>query len=315
MLSEISIPELLMILLTFISAMATIITGYCTYYDHMKTDHNKSAKSSSKGKKAGSNINKKSRKRHSRFFKGILIFTGVGVMIIITLIVIKIVKNAKPTEAEAAKETPFSSTSNTPSPLPTDTPIITPTPVPMNSIWLTDLDPLQTNIKNFFFDSWINKAPFIVENRKYETGIGMDIFGTDQEKEVEPPNNEDGNYDPSCKEIYVEYNLGRKYERMTFSIGVDKEDSSVFGSEDLNGKAQVLITDVDHNNAILYNSGWVNYSFSEHDCCIVNLSNVRTLRITFRSKGKGSDHPQDRLRFVIVRPQLFYFMDQPASEN
>ena len=316
MLSEIRISDWVLILFTFVSMMSCIIPVYFTCIDRIKSASNKSDKSSSKGKKTSRVTNKKARIRDSLFLKGILIFTGVVVLIIITIIVIQIVKDAKSTGPIEATESPFPSSLSTPSPSPSSSqPFCTPTPVPMESEWLTDLDPLQPNSKNFFFDSWINKAPFIVGNQKYEKGIGMDIFGTDQEKVVDPANTEDGDYHESCKEVYVEYNLGRKYEKMIFSIGVDKENSSVFGSEDLNGKAQVVITDSKHNEAILYNSGWVNYSFSEHDCCIGNLSSVDTLRITFRSDGKGSDHPHDRLRFVIVNPKLFYFVDPSTSEK
>ena len=135
----------------------------------------------------------------------------------------------------------------------------------------------------------------------------MSITGTDDEKVVKDMNNEDGEFHNTSKEVYILFALYRKYEKITFSVGVDRGIISCCKPEK-SGKAQVIISDKESDTP-LFDSGWKDFSYWQEDVTITGLSDVNVLKITFRSDGEGSRLPLNRLRFVIVNPSLYSIED------
>jgi len=160
---------------------------------------------------------------------------------------------------------------------------------------------------NFFINGWGDKTAFKSINHTYDQGIGMSITGTDDEKVVRDMNNEDGEFHNTSKEVYILFALYRKYEKITFSVGVDRGIISCCKPEK-SGKAQVIISDKE-SDIPFFDSGWKDFSYWQEDVTITGLSDVNVLKITFRSDGEGSRLPLNRLRFVIVNPSLYSIED------
>jgi len=161
---------------------------------------------------------------------------------------------------------------------------------------------------NFFINGWGDKTAFESIDHTFDKGIGMSVTGTDDEKVVNDTNNEDGKYHNTSKEVYILFALYKKYEKIKFSIGVDRGIFSCCKSEEKSGKAQVVITDKE-SDIQFFDSGWQDYSYWQDDVTITALSDVNVLKITFRSDGEGSRLPLNRLRFVIVNPYLYSIED------
>jgi len=194
------------------------------------------------------------------------------------------------------------------------TPAITPTPVasvegtvPYNLFYcLDEINPVYPKPGNFFSGGWGDKTDFCIDDTTYPHGLGMCISGTGYEKTVARENTPENTIRWDCKEVSLDYPLRYKYERMIFSIGVDKSDPSLFGPKETNGLAQVVLTDVDAKNGdvknVLFDTDWEDYSYALYEKT-VPLANVDVLRITIRSSGVDI-RIHKSLRFVIANPIL-----------
>lgn len=199
----------------------------------------------------------------------------------------------------------------TPSPTPSNTPSIKPYNSPADGSqssvsrekfdWLDELEPLSDMPENFFIGSWSDKSPFQMDDQIIEHGIGMRICGSDYEQMVrkEEALNKTERWD--CLEVSLLFALRKNYQSITFSVGVDKGDPSLFGPKEKNGSARVTIED-SKKNRILFDTEWVDYDYANY-AKTIDISDVDVLRITFRSGGETRRITKS-LRFVIADPKL-----------
>lgn len=164
---------------------------------------------------------------------------------------------------------------------------------------LDDFTPVYEKSDNFKVNSWSNDEKFILDSRPYSQGIGMQIIGSIDETIAESPT---GAERIDCKQVFIDYALRAQYTSLSFSVGADSGSSEYFGDEQSNGIARVMISDAS-SNTILFDSGWVNYSYAVYDVSI-DVSDVDILRITFSTSGIPHYELKTGLRFAIVDPIL-----------
>ena len=168
---------------------------------------------------------------------------------------------------------------------------------------LDEIMPVVPQDGNFFYNGWRDGTAFKIDGRAYSHGIGVLFSGTENETfvaAVDSPNNIDRG---DCKEVSMEFALRGAYSQLDFSIGVDNGDVSSFGDEKSNGIARLIIMDTTQKT-VLFDTGWVNYSYANYDKSI-DVSNVDILRIIYRTCGVSNENKlKNPLRFAIVDPVL-----------
>lgn len=168
-----------------------------------------------------------------------------------------------------------------------------------NSIWLESLPPVDSREGNLFIGKWKNRR-FSIEGVNYSHGIGMYLNGTDAEVLVNAP---PGNWQDSCAEVYVDYQLDKAYSSISFNIGADDSEPKYFGGSDTHGVARVIISDAD-TGSILYDSSWFDYSFAQYNVKF-NLKGVDTLRVALQACGGNDSKYHYTLNIALVDAKLY----------
>lgn len=130
----------------------------------------------------------------------------------------------------------------------------------------------------------------------------MCIVGSKSEKMAEAKDAYQNNPRWDCREASLLLQFGRKYDDLTFSVGVDSGDRTVFGPSDDNGVVQVVIKDWSTKEE-LFNTGYQDYTYATSNIEI-DVSRVDVLQIIVRSGSVNGKRITKSLRFVLVNPTL-----------
>lgn len=173
---------------------------------------------------------------------------------------------------------------------------------------LDEIMPIVEQDGNFFFNGWRDGTAFKIDGRAYSHGIGILFSETANESFVAPENSPNGIARGDCKEVAIEFALREKYSQLDFSVGIDNGDVSSFGDENTNGIAQMIIMD-EIRNAVLFDTGWQNYSYANYEKSI-DVSKVDILKVIYRTCGVSNQNKlKNPLRFAIVDPILILKSD------
>ena len=168
--------------------------------------------------------------------------------------------------------------------------------------------PIVAQDGNFFYNGWRDGTAFKIDGRAYSHGIGVLFSGTENETFVAAADSPNNISRSDCKEVSMEFALRGTYSQLDFSIGVDNGDVSSFGDENTNGIAQLIILDK-VQNTVLFDTGWINYSYAKYDASI-DVTNVDILKIIYRTCGVSTSNKlKNPLRFAIVDPILILKSD------
>lgn len=206
--------------------------------------------------------------------------------------------------SDVLRETPALSSSI----IPSITPGITPNPYGTapdslpNAIWLDELTPLPCHPGNYYFGGWGDKAPFDMNGVEFDHGVGMCIIGSKFEKMVEKKDAYLNIQRWDCREASVLYQFNKKYETLSFSVGIDSSDTTLFGPSEDNGIVQIVIEESSTNKE-LYKTNWVDYTYAS-PIIEIDVSNVNILRITIRSGSINRKRITKSLRVVLINPVL-----------
>jgi len=243
-----------------------------------------------------------------------LIWSGICMALsILTMLLSIIFAGISPKSGDGdPTPSPSNSVNETPNPVVSSSPGSvaerTPNPFESESIeqsdsdWLDDINPLFCYPGNFYQDGWADKSPFDLNGVEFDHGVGMCIVGSRFEKMVDKKDSYLRNERWDCREAFILYQLNKKYETLTFSIGVDSGEPTLFGPREDNGVVQVVIKDWSTNEE-LFNTGYQDYTYATSNIEI-DVSRVDVLQIIVRSGSVSSKRITKSLRFVLVNPTL-----------
>lgn len=104
-----------------------------------------------------------------------------------------------------------------------------------NSDWLDELTPLPCHPGNYYFGGWSDKSPFDLNGVEFDHGVGMCIIGSNFEQMVKEKDAFQDIERWDCREASVLFQLNKKYETLSFSVGVDSSDPALYGPREENG--------------------------------------------------------------------------------
>jgi len=198
-----------------------------------------------------------------------------------------------------------------------ETPELTPTPTAFSPaeesdfsrahrvVWLDELKPQTDCSENFNIGVWDDQTPFLIGQRKYKHGIGMQICASAIETVVDNGDFPNGIYRHDCKQASITYALRFNYSKMVFSLGVDASNMQYFGPKEINGQGRVIIADTSYQiRSVLSDTEWKDYAYSAYEIEL-SLEKVDLLEITVMTCGYGENRVTDGLRFAIVDPILY----------
>ena len=199
-----------------------------------------------------------------------------------------------------------------PHPSPTPTPpnieTISPTPPSVDGlvrIPLTELKPIITDRSAFSFNNWDIYKTLAVDGDYFTNGIGVRI-PLDIQKKIY----EEHTYELEDYQVALEYKLCRKYERLTFSYGIDDSTYDAFERDTPSGRCMILVQyktsdkTLKEGENILYDSKEFYYSLTKRDV-IIDVSEIEVLRFTFFWSYKPDPTEQNCFNLVIVDPVLY----------
>lgn len=243
---------------------------------------------------------------HSKLYLAILIILLVFFAPLILYLAFRL-NNAETAASTAPTPTPLEAVALTSSPESTASPSPEMSPPPDGElfVWFDNLTPYTEYKSNFSIGSWSDQSSFLVGERSYTHGIGMQICGAAQEQLVSEDETTDGVITHNCKKASISYALRGRYSKLVFSIGVDSNIESEYGPKEKNGEGRIVLTDTSRNGrSSLFDTGWQDYSY-EHYEIEVPLKDVEFLEITIMSKDFQKSGAKRGLRFAIVDPILF----------
>ena len=246
---------------------------------------------------AGSSYHRVMRNKNLRSMFTLILFFVIFVVSLISLVYQLTLKSV-------STETPIIEV--TPSPtivLPTASPAPTVDTTTKKFTRLDEIMPIVAQDGNFFYNGWRDGTAFKIDGRAYSHGIGVLFSGTANETSVDAADSPNTIPRSDCKEVSMEFALRGSYSQLDFSIGVDNGDVASFGDEKTNGVAQLIIIDKTQKT-VLFDTGWVNYSYANYDKSI-DVTNVDILKIIYRTCGVSNEYKlKNPLRFAIVDPIL-----------
>lgn len=166
-------------------------------------------------------------------------------------------------------------------------------------VWLDSLTPVDNLDGNLFIGQWKNRR-FSIDGVNYSHGIGMYLNGTDAEVLVNSP---PGDWEDTCGEVSVDYQLDKEYSSMSFNIGADDSELKYFGDQDTHGVARVIISN-GNSGTILYDTSWFDYSFAQYNVN-VDLHGVDSLRIALQACGGNDSKYHYTLNIALVDAKLY----------
>jgi len=196
------------------------------------------------------------------------------------------------------------------SPTPTPPNPGTISPIPPNTdglvrIPLTELKPIITDRSAFSFNNWDIYKTLAVDGDYFTNGIGVRI-PLDIQKKIY----EEHTYELEDYQVALEYKLCRKYERLTFSYGIDDSTYDAFDRDTPSGKCIILVQyktsdkTLKEGENILYDSKEFYYSLTKRDVTI-DVSEIEVLRFTFFWSYKPDPTEQNCFNLVIIDPVLY----------
>lgn len=243
---------------------------------------------------------------HSKLYLAILIILLVFFAPLILYLAFRLNKVEAPSIAEPTSSPSAVAAANyTPEPTASPTPVIPPLPDAKFVVWLDELTPFTNYKDNFAIGGWGDRSSFLIGDRSYSHGIGMQICGTAQELLVDDDDTSEGVFTHNCKMTSVSYALRGNYSKLVFSLGVDSNVKAEYGPKEKNGEGRIVLTDTSRNgNNVLFDTGWQDYTYKKYEI-EVPLENVDTIEITIMSKDFEKSGTKKGLRFAIIDPLLF----------
>ena len=188
---------------------------------------------------------------------------GVAVIALIVLIVVGVsalVRNASRDVVANISPNPGVSSSNVLE-IPTDTPAEA-TPTPETEVYLDTVDPTSPPSKGYYRKQWKDDKPLTIGDKAYENGIGWFIPSA--------------SISQSSSSASVKYNLGGKYSKLRFDLGVDANMDYGTGY----GTFRVTIYGDDD---VVYDSDKQEYDYSAFET-EVDLHNCDVMKIVLTEK-------------------------------
>jgi hypothetical protein len=165
--------------------------------------------------------------------------------------------------------------------------------------WLEDIVPNKSLEGNLFIGKWRDRH-FSIEGINYNHGIGMYLNGTDAEVFVNLP---PGNWEDTCGEVSVEYQIDGHYRAMSFNIGADDSEPRYYGSKNTHGVARIKISDAE-SDVVLFDTDWFDYTYAAYDVQ-VELADVKHMRIALQACGGNDSEYHYTLNVCIVDAKLY----------
>ena len=243
---------------------------------------------------------------HSKLYLAILI---ILLVFFAPLILYLAFRMNKVEASSVAESTPSPSAvvaaTYTPEPTASPSPVIPPLPDAKFVVWLDDLTPFTDYKDNFTIGGWGDRTSFLIGDRSYSHGIGMQICGTAQEQLVDDDDTSEGVFTHNCKMTSMSYALRGNYSKLVFSLGVDSNVKGEFGPKERNGEGRIVLTDMSRNgDSVLFDTGWQDYTYEKYEV-EVPLKGVDIFKITVMSKNYEKSATKKGLRFAIIDALLF----------
>lgn len=183
--------------------------------------------------------------------------------------------------------------------------IPTPKPSGLGEVRLYTLDPILKNDEAVFINGWTPYVGLKVDGESVPSGIGVTIPKTAQTKY-----SNESTYTNATHTEVLEYKLCRKYEKMTFSFGIDDSTFDDFQASTPLCKCNIILQSKSSDQAlsetdnILYDSSDIYYNFIKHSVTL-DVSQIETLRFTFQWDYTPDPTKQNCFNLVIIDPILY----------
>lgn len=183
--------------------------------------------------------------------------------------------------------------------------IPTPKPSGQGAIRLYSLEPILKNDEAVFINGWTPYVGLKVDGESVPSGIGVTIPKTAQMKYSNT-----STYTNATHTEVLEYKLCRKYEKLTFSFGIDDSTFDDFQASTPLCKCKITLQSKSSDQAlsetdnILYDSSDIYYNFIKHSVTL-DVSQIETLRFTFQWDYTPDPTKQNCFNLVIIDPLLY----------